>query len=192
MCREKVDVIFVYEPSPITIGLPALLLKKIKNAPILFWVQDLWPESLAATGAIRSAWILRLVEKMVHFIYHRCDLILVQSKAFVPCIEKFGIVRERIVYFPNSAGRLYQPVTLDQCAKERLLMPDGFRVMFAGNLGQAQDFETILTAAEQLKSLFRQTTTRSFMRILIVSQYFWPESFPINDLVVVWRKRDMT
>ncbi len=55
LCRGKYDLIFVYEPSPMTVGLPALLLKKIKSAPIMFWVQDLWPESLSATGAISSA-----------------------------------------------------------------------------------------------------------------------------------------
>ncbi len=55
VCCGKFDVIFVYEPSPMTVGLPALLLKKIKSARIMFWVQDLWPESLSATGAISSA-----------------------------------------------------------------------------------------------------------------------------------------
>lgn len=81
-CRSGYDVIFVYEPSPITVGLPALLLKKLKHAPIMFWVQDLWPESLSATGAVRSAWVLKLVERLVRSIYRGCDVILVQSRAF--------------------------------------------------------------------------------------------------------------
>ena len=42
VCRDTYDLIFVYEPSPITVGLPALVLKKLKSAPILFWMQDLW------------------------------------------------------------------------------------------------------------------------------------------------------
>src|SRR5712692_2630881 len=52
--REKFDLIFVYEPSPITVGLPAILLRRLRRIPVMFWVQDLWPESLSATGAIRS------------------------------------------------------------------------------------------------------------------------------------------
>ena len=68
-CIGKFDLIFVYEPSPITVGLPALVLKKVKNAPVIFWMQDLWPESLSATGAVRSEKILKLVELMVRFIY---------------------------------------------------------------------------------------------------------------------------
>lgn len=151
-CRGKYDVIFVYEPSPVTVGLPALLLKKLKRAPVAFWVQDLWPESLSATGAVKSAWILKLVERLVKFIYRGCDLILVQSKAFYDPIQKLGVEMARIEYFPNSAEALYKPVTLTNDAPERAAMPDGFRVMFAGNIGVAQDFETILAAAEKLKA----------------------------------------
>lgn len=151
-CRGKYDVIFVYEPSPITVGLPALRLKKFKKAPIVFWVQDLWPESLSATGAVRSPWILRRVERLVRFIYRGCDRVLVQSESFVPSIEKLGVSRDRMAYFPNSAEELYQPVALPEDAPERAGLPQGFRVMFAGNIGAAQDFGTILGAAERLKS----------------------------------------
>jgi colanic acid biosynthesis glycosyl transferase WcaI len=151
MCRGKVDRVLVYEPSPITVGLPALLLKKLKRAPLFFWVQDLWPESLSATGAIRAPWLLKLVEYLVRFIYRGCDRILVQSRAFCTPITNLGVTSERILYFPNSAEELYQPVDIEPDAKERGEVPDGFRVMFAGNIGKAQDFDTILAAAELLK-----------------------------------------
>jgi glycosyltransferase involved in cell wall biosynthesis len=128
----SVDLIFIYEPSPITVCLPALLLKKLKSAPVMFWMQDLWPESLSATGA-------------------GCDLILVQSRAFVEPIKRQGGDPDRTLYFPNSAEELYQPVILEKDAPERAVMPEGFCVTFAGNIGAAQDFGTILNAAELLK-----------------------------------------
>ena len=84
LCRGSYDVIFVYEPSPVTVGLPARAMKMVKGAPIIFWVQDLWPESLSATGAVSSQWILRIVERLVRFIYRGCDQILVQSRGFIP------------------------------------------------------------------------------------------------------------
>lgn len=149
--REKYDLIFVYEPSPVTVGLPAIVLKKLKSVPIFFWVQDLWPESLSATGAVRSKALLKIVERMVCFIYQGCDKILVQSRAFFGPIERLGIDSGCISYFPNSAEELYQPVILEQNAPERDDMPGGFCVMFAGNIGAAQDFGTILCAAERLK-----------------------------------------
>jgi len=149
-CRGDFDLIFVYEPSPITVGLPALLLKKLKHAPIMFWVQDLWPESLSATGAARSRWLLRWVAKMVRFIYQRCDRILVQSEGFIPNVTSMGADAQHVTYFPNWAEAVYQPVEVDTLAPERAEMPDGFRVLFAGNIGAAQSFETLLAAAEQL------------------------------------------
>ena len=147
----SVDLIFIYEPSPITVCLPALLLKKLKSAPIIFWMQDLWPESLSATGAISSNKILKMVDILVRFIYRGCDRILVQSRAFFEPIMRQGGDQNRILFFPNSAEELYQQVILEKDAHERALMPEGFCVTFAGNIGAAQDFGTILNAAERLK-----------------------------------------
>jgi glycosyltransferase involved in cell wall biosynthesis len=151
-CRGSFDVILVYEPTPVTVGLPALVLKQLKRAPLLFWVQDLWPESLSATGVVRARWILALVDRLVRFIYRHCNLILVQSRAFMPHVRAQGVPSERIRYYPNTAEELYRTVAIEERAPERELLPPGFRVMFAGNIGVAQDFETILAAADQLKS----------------------------------------
>ena len=87
----------------------------------------------------------------MRFIYHRCDLILVQSRAFIPSIQSFGLDMNRIVYFPNSAEEFYRPITNYKDLEERKIMPQGFIVMFAGNIGKAQDFATIISAAEKLK-----------------------------------------
>lgn len=149
--RGPFDAIFVYEPSPVTVGLPALALKKLKRAPILFWVQDLWPESLAATGAVRSPVILGAVARLARFIYRHCDRILIQSLAFSEPIERFGVDKHRILYFPNSAEDFYAPVEAAH-PPDGVELPSGFRVMFAGNVGAAQSFDTILGAAERLRS----------------------------------------
>ncbi len=58
-CRGSFDAILVFEPSPITVGVPAIVLRALKRVPLLFWVQDLWPESLSATGAVKSRWVMR-------------------------------------------------------------------------------------------------------------------------------------
>jgi len=150
--KQSFDVIFTYEPSPFTVGIPAILMRKLKKAPMLFWVQDLWPESLSATGAVQSRFVLDVVGGMVKWIYLRCDKVAVQSTGFFAPAIKAGADKEKVVYFPNWAESLYQPVTLSHDAPERLDMPDdGFVAMFAGNLGAAQSLETILDAAEMTK-----------------------------------------
>lgn len=149
LCKGKIDQIFVFEPSPITVGIPALILKRLKSAPVLFWVQDLWPESLSATGAVRSKTVLALVAHLVKFIYGRCDRILVQAKSFYGSILQQGGKEDSILYFPNSAESIFTvPAAVSPYTPP---MPDGFRIMFAGNIGTAQDFETIISAAENLQ-----------------------------------------
>jgi len=151
VCRGAFDLVFVFEPSPVTVGIPAIVLKKLKRVPLFFWVQDLWPESLLATGAITSPRILSGVGKLVTLIYRYCDLILVQSSAFIPPVHDRGVQRGRIVYFPNSVEAVYRPRPTGDNGEAPVPLPTGFRIMFAGNIGAAQDFETVLKAAERLR-----------------------------------------
>lgn len=151
-CAGEFDVIFVYEPSPITVGIPARVMKWVKCAPIMFWVQDLWPESLTATGAIRAQPMLKFVEWLVRWIYQGCDRVLVQSEAFIEPVGQMGVAAERILYFPNSAEAFYQPMAPED-APEFDALPSGFRIMFAGNIGAAQSFESILDAATRLREV---------------------------------------
>jgi glycosyltransferase involved in cell wall biosynthesis len=151
LMRGRFDAILVYEPSPMTIGIPARALRALKRAPLLFWVQDLWPESLSATGAIKSRALLGLVDRLIKWIYRGCDRVLVQSEAFIPSVEAHGVPRSRIRYLPNSAENFYRRVEPRPADAEARELPQGFRVMYAGNIGAAQDFPTILAAAELLK-----------------------------------------
>lgn len=152
-CRDEYDVIFVYEPSPVTVGLPAILMRWLKRRRLVFWVQDLWPESLQATGAVRSSRVLSWVARLARFIYLRCDEILVQSAAFIPAIEALGISRAKLRYLPNTAEAYYRPLDAETCVAQNAEMPKGFRVIFAGNIGVAQSFPTILATAEQTRRL---------------------------------------
>ncbi len=150
-CTGKFDTIFVFQPSPVTVGIPARLMSWIKKAPIIFWVQDLWPESLSATGTVRNERILSMVGSLVRWTYRGCDLVLGQSKAFFQSLRDMGVPDEKMDYFPNSAEKLYRPVSRDEPWTGPEL-PDGFKVMFAGNLGVAQSLDTIVAAANLLKS----------------------------------------
>jgi colanic acid biosynthesis glycosyl transferase WcaI len=150
-CQDNYDLIFIYEPSPITVAIPALLIKWLKKIPVMFWVQDLWPESLTATKAISSSAILGLVGKLVKLIYNSCDQILMTSRAFLPSIVNYVCDKGQIHYFPQYGEDVYRVIKLSNDAPERLKMPSGFVVMFAGNIGAAQDFKTIISTALQLQ-----------------------------------------
>ena len=143
----------MFETSPITSALPALLLRRIKQAPLLMWVLDLWPDTLSAVGVVRSPRALRAVGALVAFIYRRCDRILAQSRAFFPAIERWSGDATRIRYFPAWAEATFDRDLRDvEPAPELAPYAATFNVMFAGNIGEAQDFPAILDAAEFLRS----------------------------------------
>lgn len=144
------DVIFVHEPSPVTVGIPAIVMKRMTGAPILFWVLDIWPESVTAAGAVSHSWIIAPLRQITRWIYSKCDRVLVQSMGFVEHTKGMGVHQDRIRYFPSWAEELYYPIA--PSAENNLDLPEGFRIMFAGNIGVAQDFGTILGAAEALKT----------------------------------------
>jgi len=149
--KQAFDVIFVFEPSPVTVGLPAVFLRKIKKAPVVFWVLDLWPETLESIGVIKSKKLLSLVGLLVSFIYNRCDLILGQSRAFLDGISLYTKNKQKIKYFPSWSENIFN--TEKKSNKPVLDSEEEFfKVLFAGNVGEAQDFPAILQALDILKS----------------------------------------
>lgn len=148
--RGPFDAIFVFEVSPVTVGIPAIVASRRFHAPILFWVLDLWPESLTAAGGVQSPRVLRAIDRLVRWIYQNCARVLVQSRAFIPEIARHGVPHSDILYFPGWGESLFQPM---QQADSALLppLPSGFKVLFAGNIGEAQDFPAVLEAAATLR-----------------------------------------
>jgi glycosyltransferase involved in cell wall biosynthesis len=150
--EKKPDLIFVYEPSPVTVGIPAIVAKnKFGNVPIFFWVQDLWPDSLKDTGAFNNKYILKLADKFTRYIYNNSKIILVQSEAFIDYIIKQGVSSNKIKYFPNPTENFYNVVKINE--EYSNLLPKGFNLIFAGNIGEAQSFDTLIDAAVKLKEL---------------------------------------
>ena len=146
--KQRFDSIFVFEPSPITVGLPAIVFRYFKKAPLVFWVLDLWPDTLEAVGVVRSERILKLVGWLVSYIYKRCDLVLAQSKSFISHIRKYA-GHDRVAYFPGWAESVFS-VDQFRSPKRRSDSPQ-FNIVFAGNVGVSQDFPTVLKAMELLK-----------------------------------------
>ena len=148
--KEKYDLVFVYEPSPITVGIPAIVLAKKLKIPIYFWVQDLWPESVSAAGQLNNKIVLKSLNNLTKWIYKNSKLVLIQSEGFREYILNQGVRDSKIVYYPNSTESLYNIVKpKDEISK--LIPKVPFSIMFAGNIGESQDFENILEAAKILK-----------------------------------------
>ncbi len=148
--NRRFDAIFVFAPSPILQAIPAISLGGLKNCPVLLWVQDLWPESLSATGYVKHPSMLKMVEHVVKWIYRHVDLLLVQSRAFIPKVRALAGTTP-IVYYPNSfienaLGETHHQVDCPGFDCD-------FPLLFAGNIGSAQGVEVVLEAAKILRDV---------------------------------------
>jgi glycosyltransferase involved in cell wall biosynthesis len=146
------DVVFVYGLSPILQSLPALYLARLKRAPLVLWVQDLWPESLVATGFVKNTYVLRAVDWLVRLIYRRAALLLIQGEGFRPSVARRAPPHIPIRYCPNAIADA-PPDTVPSAEGVVLAaaVAQSFSVVFAGNIGTAQACETIIAAAHLLR-----------------------------------------
>lgn len=151
--KMEFDAILVYEISPITQAYPALYCKKKYGGKVLLWVQDLWPESVTAAGGVNNRIALGILDRMVKRIYSKCDVLLVQSDGFKESILSKGDFESKIIYAPNWAEDLYLEKKKINEESISAMMPDGFRVMFAGNVGAAQDVDSIVKAANETRDI---------------------------------------
>lgn len=184
---RKFDSIVVFAMSPITQVIPAIPLKWIKRAHLATWVQDLWPESLAATGFVRNHKALRMVGWMVRGIYACCDTLLLQSRAFFDPVARYAC-RNKLVYYPNSIAlpseKTVAPEVPTQLLEE---LRENFCVVFAGNIGIAQSIETVVEAAE----LLRQHPALKFVLVGSGSRLEWVKerkaSLGLDNLILAGR-----
>lgn len=161
---KKFDIVFVYAPSPLLQALPAIFVAWLKHAPLVLWVQDLWPEALQATEFVKNRRLLRIVGMLVRHIYRRSDSILIQSEAFRRSIESLEIPKDKIRFFPNSAEDV--SVETVGAGQESALAQDvgqSFSILFAGNIGTAQSCETIIEAARLVQNVQNVQNIRFYL-----------------------------
>lgn len=151
--KINADAIICFEISPITQAYPCIKCKKRYGGKLLLWVQDLWPESVTAAGGIKNKLALWLLNLMVRNIYNNSDKLMIQSQAFADSILSKGDYKDKLAYVPNWAEDIFTDKSSVDKSMFSELMPKGFKVMFAGNIGAAQDFDSIIKAANETKDI---------------------------------------
>ncbi len=196
--KHKYDRVFVHLTSPFFIGVCARKLAKRQQIPLLFWVLDLWPESLISAGGISNPLIIKPQIKMVQKVYNQCTKILISSKGFEKSICEKGNYKDKLVYFPNWAEDVK-----GECPKDfdiRQIKPfdeeGNFIILFAGNIGEAQNLDAVIESAKllktekQIKFVFIGDGRRKEHLMNLVKEYeleetvFFPGRFPIETMPV--------
>lgn len=150
--NSRADVSFVSMPSPLFQALAGMFAKRMWGIPTVYWVQDIWPDSAIITLGIKNRFVIMALNAICGALYRAADLVMVQSDGFHAKIMEFGVPAEKIVTLPNCAPAAFVPLERERVPNRiRSLIPDGRRtLMFAGNIGESQDFDTIIEAASLL------------------------------------------
>lgn len=147
---DQADVILVYHP-PATLGIPAIILSFLKKAPFIFEIQDMWPETLTATGMVSNEKILKFVAKLSMATYKRASAITVISPGFKRNLVGKGVPEEKIHVIYNWAYEGdFTPPQHDKNTADKMGFKDRFNILYAGNMGPAQGLQNVIEAASML------------------------------------------
>ena len=141
---RKPDVIYVYHP-PATAAIPAIFLKFLFRAKLVYDIQDLWPESIEATGMVRKRGLLRIINQFQNFIYSKSDAITVISKGFKERLTEKGVSASKVHVIWNWSI----PIGQAKSDSPSITYGPKFNILFAGNHGRVQALETIIKGAQQ-------------------------------------------
>ena len=148
LAAGRADVIYAYHP-PLSVGVTAGLLRIVRRTPVVYDIQDMWPDTLAATGMISSPRVLGTVAAVCRWVYCAADRIVVLSPGFKQMLEQRGVPSAKLEVIYNWADDITLRSTQAPLPDD-FPGPDRFRVVFAGNLGKAQALDSLLEAARQL------------------------------------------
>lgn len=147
---KRADVIYAYHP-PLTVGITASLLKLLRRIPVVYDIQDMWPDTLRATGMLNSAKALGVVDSVCRWVYRRVDHIAVLSPGFERLLVQRGVPATKVEVIYNWADEAALNIPSGQLPAA-FPGSDRFRILFAGNMGKAQALGTVLDAAELLQA----------------------------------------
>tara|TARA_B100001250_G_scaffold147843_1_gene126612 strand:- start:1857 stop:3086 length:1230 start_codon:yes stop_codon:yes gene_type:complete len=148
---KKIDIIFVNQLSPITIAIPGIIIKKIKKIPLVMWVTDLWPESVKEGGNLKSNFLPNLILPVVRSIYNNCDQILTSSRGFINSIKE-KTINHNLLYLPQWGEELFTKKSNEIYTNHDMEKIKDCKIVFAGNIGIAQDFECIVYAMNEIRN----------------------------------------
>ena len=146
--KKKYDIVFSFATSPLTSSLPAIFFSKIKSCKSFIWVLDLWPDILLELKIIKNNFFYYIISGISKFIYKKFDYILSQSKSFQERINYYNNNNNNNIYFPAWS----ENYKVQNYKKSKYNNDKSFKIVFTGNVGEAQNFDQVIKAARVLKN----------------------------------------
>jgi len=146
---KHVDLVWGTSP-PIFQGATAWLLARLKRAPFLFEVRDLWPSFAIAVGVLKNPTLIRMSLWLEGFLYRHADLVVVNSPGYMDHVGGRGARRVELV--PNGADpHMFDPADSGASFRSANRLEDKFVVLYAGAHGMSNDLGVALAAAKILQ-----------------------------------------
>ena len=142
---KRPAVMYAYHP-PLTVGIVAGLIRLFRRIPVVYDIQDMWPDTLRATGMVDNKRALHVVSLVCDWVYRRMDHIAVQSPGFKRLLMQRGVPAIKIDVIYNWADEAALSAPSGQLPAA-FPGPEAFRIVFAGNMGEAQALDCVLDAA---------------------------------------------
>lgn len=149
--KKKYDLVFTYQTSPVTAGICSTLLKKIKKTKHIMWVQDLWPDTIYNLKIFKSKLILKFIKKVSIYVYKNCDCLISQSEGIKKKLNRYLNKKVPIIIVRNWVEADFDFKKKRYKLKYPKKKIKNFDIMFAGNIGEAQDIESILRCIKLTK-----------------------------------------
>jgi colanic acid biosynthesis glycosyl transferase WcaI len=143
---RKPDVMYVYHP-PITVGFAAAVIGFLRRTPFVYDIQDLWPDTVAASGMMSNPAALGLLGSLCKFVYRCASHITVLSPGFKETLARRGVPLDKIDVIYNWCDETVFNVDYERGAR-LASSADKFSILFAGTMGTAQGLESVLQAAQ--------------------------------------------
>lgn len=150
--QKDIDLV-IATSTPLTIGIPALILKWFKNKPFVFEVRDLWPEVPIQMGAIKNSWTIKTIRLLEKTIYKNASRVIALSPGMQDGVVKY-IPKEKTSMIPNMAkmDEFWPRGKNDQLMEKLGLKKDSFKIIHFGSLGLANGAQTIIESAKLLSN----------------------------------------
>jgi colanic acid biosynthesis glycosyl transferase WcaI len=148
MWSKRPDIV-IAETDPPLLGVLGALLKWRWNCQLVYNVRDLYPDIAIANGALKSRFLLGLLERANRLSYRSADCVIVLGEDMRQRLLAKGVAPEKIALVPDwvDCGSI-RPMT---SSRFRSQFGQSFVVMYSGNLGLSQQLETVLDAAALLR-----------------------------------------
>lgn len=146
---KKPNIIYSYHP-PITVGIAASLIKIFRRVPLIYDIQDLWPDTLKATNMITNDKVIKYIGKICDWVYRSATHLVVLSPGFKKLLIERGVPESKIEVIYNWAdeAKIENSVGVAPAA---LIAAENFNIVFAGNIGKAQALDTVIESAAILQ-----------------------------------------